>query len=303
MRYIIVGCGNIGKKRQRLLKEKCIAIVDPFFNGAEYKNFQEVPIDIYDAAIIATPNNCKIDILKYLLTNRKHVLIEKPLLLKNEQDADELRLIADRNSAIWYTSYNHRFEPLIKKLKEFLENDAVGKPYFVNFVYGNGTVQNIMNTWRDSGSGVLEDLGCHLIDLVSYLFPDPMREYKIIGMKNFEAKASDYCSFSTIDGCFRFLCSSLMWKNTFRIEVFGSKGSLHLEGLHKWGESRLIYRERIFPSGIPRETIITSSGEDTTWDEDITYFEKKVVVKESSYENDILIIRWIESMSLERKTG
>lgn len=296
MRYIIVGYGNIGKKRHKVLNGKCVAIADPLLEDVKYGDCREVPLDIYDAAIVAVPNAVKIGILEYLLTHKKHALIEKPLLFDNEQVARRLYSIAGSNGAIWYTSYNHRFEPLVMKLKELLENGAIGKPYFASFIYGNGTVQNIMGTWRDAGYGVLEDLGCHLLDLAAYLFPEHRRNYRMTGACNFEAKTLDYCSFSTLEGNFQFLCSTLVWKNTFRIEVFGSKGSLHLDGLHKWGGSKLIHRERVFPSGIPIEESKVSSGEDSSWEKDIAHFEEMVSLGKSSYENDMYISRSINTL-------
>lgn len=296
MKYIIIGYGNIGKKRSKVLNKKCIATVDPFQEKATYSNYKEVPIDIFDAAIVAVPNAIKIEILKYLLLHKKHVLIEKPLLFKDKKFAHKLYSIAKANDVIWYTSYNHRFEPMVIKLKEFLEKQIIGQFYFVKFIYGNGTAQNIAGTWRDTDYGVLEDLGCHLIDIAAYLFPTYNHEYKITGAHNFETNALDYCSFSTVDGHLQFLCSTLMWKNTFRIEVFGNKGSIHLNGLHKWGKSQLIYYERIFPSGVPKETIFTSSGVDESWKKDMDFFEEMVSLRKSSYENDLYILQSINSL-------
>lgn len=302
MRYIIIGYGNIGKKRHKVLNEKCMAIVDPFLEDAEYSDCRGVPLHLYDAAVVSVPNAVKMDILEYLIENGKHALVEKPLLFKDEKTADRLDSSARASGVIWYTSYNHRFEPLVIKFKELLDDGAIGQPYFANFIYGNGTVSNIIGTWRDAGHGVLDDLGCHLLDLAAYLFPEHQREYRITGVGNFEANALDYCAFSTVDGRFHFLCSTLVWKNTFTIEAFGSKGSLHLYGLHKWGGSRLIHRERVFPSGAPGESVITSSGEDKTWEEDIAYFEKMINIGKSSYENDLYITKSINALISNIKT-
>lgn len=299
MRYIIIGYGNIGKKRHAVLKEKCVAIVDPFQEQADYSDYRGVPPDSYDAAILAVPNNIKIEILEYLLSHEKHVLIEKPLLFKDRQTAQNL--FSKTSRAIWYTSYNHRFEPMVIKLKEFLDRGAIGELYFANFIYGNGTVRNIIGTWRDIDNGVLDDLGCHLMDMAALLFLEHGREYRITGAANFEAKSLDYTSFSSRNGDLHFLCSSLIWKNTFRIEVFGSKGSLHLDGLNKWGGSKLIYRERIFPSGIPIETIFTSSGDDVSWKRDIEHFEEMVSTGKSSYENDLYISESINTLMSDLK--
>jgi len=284
MRYIIIGYGNIGKKRKGVLGEKCVATVDPTSPEADYKDYRDAPLSDFDAAILATPDSVKFEILKYLLENGKHSLVEKPLFLE-KSEMDTLRYLALKKKVIWYTSYNHRFETLILKLKQRLEEKSLGQIYFGNFVYGNGTVGNIVNHWRDRGNGVLEDLGCHLMDLATYLLPSFDFKYRKIRGHSFEARSCDYFSFVTMDGRFQFLCSSLIWKNTFRIEIYGSRGSLHLDGLCKWGESQLVQRERIFPSGVP-------------WSRDIEYFEGRMVLKETSYENDLYLSDSIRSMIL-----
>jgi hypothetical protein len=55
------------------------------------------------------------------------------------------------------------------------------------------------------------------------------------------------------------------WKSDFRIELYFSEGSLHLLGLQKWGKSQLILRQRVKPSGVPKETIYNFEGPDLTW--------------------------------------
>ena len=52
MRYLIVGYGNIGHKRKDALGKKCIATADPIPKAeADFKNYKDVPIDIFEAMI------------------------------------------------------------------------------------------------------------------------------------------------------------------------------------------------------------------------------------------------------------
>ena len=296
MRYIVIGNGNVGKKRRAVLGAKCVAVVDPFDKSVDYPDCRNVPLDTFDAAVLAIPNNVKIEILEYLLVNKKSAIVEKPFFFKDRHVAERLNALAKANDRIWYTSYNHRFEPLIVKLKEMLKDGLIGQLYFAKLVYGNGTVKNIANTWRDVGSGVLEDLGCHLIDLVSFLFHDREHKFKLTWAHNYEAKTWDYCLFSTVKGDMQFTCSTLVWKNTFTIDIYGSKGSLHLDGLNKWGGTTLIYRERVFPSGVPKEKVEKTSGFDITWAKDIEHFEKLVSSGETSCRNDLYISESIQSL-------
>jgi hypothetical protein len=56
-----------------------------------------------------------------------------------------------------------------------------------------------------------------------------------------------------------------MWKNTFTCDIVGSKGSLHLNGLNKWGKSSLVLRSRVLPSGKPMEKKLNYTKGDLTW--------------------------------------
>jgi hypothetical protein len=68
--------------------------------------------------------------------------------------------------------------------------------------------------------------------------------------------------------------SYLAWKNTFTIDAFGSRGSLHVSGLQKWGPSELMLRERVLPSGVPTEFRVRAEGGiDPTWQRDLEHFE------------------------------
>jgi hypothetical protein len=65
----------------------------------------------------------------------------------------------------------------------------------------------------------------------------------------------------------------IFWKSDFRIEIWGSNGSLHATGLKKWGNSKLILRSRNFPSGVPIEKVIKFQGVDNTWEFEHSFVE------------------------------
>ena len=121
MRIIVIGLGVQGKKRSYFSKQDLVATVDPFNPKANFKDIKDVLLTDYDAAIVCTPDEKKLDILKYLLKNRKHVLIEKPLKLGSNEEIKSIEKIANKNKLVCYTAYNHRFEPHFVKLKERLD--------------------------------------------------------------------------------------------------------------------------------------------------------------------------------------
>jgi len=292
VRYALLGLGNIGAKRREILGQRCVATVDPYNTAADFRDFHQLSPDCYDAAILAVPNGVKIDLVRLLLGSGKHVLIEKPFLLPDWDTAQELYRLAKANKVVWYTSYNHRFEPMIETLKSELDRGAIGRVYHGRLFYGNGTVANIIGSWREEGMGVLEDLGSHLMDLLGYLFGYVGSEIEAWILENHESKCLDHCLLATADHRFVIEASYLSWKNHFEIAIYGEAGSLHLRGLCKWGPSEIIVHERVRPSGVPHARRQIHSGQDTTWQRDLTYFEHAAAAGEISLENDW----WISSI-------
>jgi predicted dehydrogenase len=278
MRYAVVGLGNIGRKRRDLLGARCTATVDPYTEDADYRSLNACPRGAYDAVILAVPNQTKFALLEQAVKHRKHVLIEKPLPLTDEIAADYVDGLARKYGVRCYTAYNHRFEPLVQQLRGLLADGAIGPLYQGHLFYGNGTVEHVGGSWRDAGLGVLEDLGSHLLDLAAYLLNDvdeQPRRYAPCALDAHEASVYDHCTLVSVGSGPRLLlqASYLSWKNTFTIDLLGRDGSLHLNGLLKWGASELILRERVRPSGVPREQRWSRSGADTTWELDLSHFE------------------------------
>jgi len=287
VRYLLAGLGNLGQKRRLVLRERYVASADPINPHADYETPEACPPDIYDAIILAVPTHAKLRLLEHFLSLGKHVLVEKPLVLPNREVAERLEHLAQDHNAIWYTSFNHRFEPLIERLRFELAEGVIGDVYRARFYYGNGTVRHIMGTWRDAGMGVLEDLGSHLLDLVGFLLGPPGGEFQRWSLERHEANAPDHVVFASADGRYVLEASYLAWKNTFSIDIFGALGSLHLHGLPKWGPAELVVRERVLPSGVPRERRETATaGADLTWERDIQHFERMVSKCATSMEND-----------------
>ncbi len=293
MRYLLVGYGNIGAKRKRVLGNRCVATVDPFNKAADYVAPEECPLGRYDAAVLAVPNQVKLDLLEYFLCHGKHVLVEKPLVFPNHEAADRLEVMARKHAAIWYTSYNFRFEPNVAALKRHLEAGTIGAMYRARMYYGNGTAGSIAGTWRDSPLGILEDMATHLIDLSGFLFGRFGADFVVWERCSHELKGVDHCVLATVDRRIVIECSFLSWKNRWSIEVVGEKGSLHMEGLTKWGPSELVIRRRRFPSGVPDEIREVVEGPDATWEADLGHFEDLVAVRQTSCETDWWISRTI----------
>jgi scyllo-inositol 2-dehydrogenase (NADP+) len=292
MRYLVVGYGNIGAKRKAVLGERCVATVDPFNTAADYRTVAEVDPSGYEAAIAAVPNDVKVELLQYFLDRAKHVLVEKPLII-DRATGEDLRRRAQATGAIWYTSYNFRFEPGVVALKEHVDAGALGQIYRVRMFYGNGTAANLVGTWRDSRFGVLEDMASHLIDLAGWIFGKFGCPFQVWDRRGYELKGIDHCILATTDRQVVIECSFVSWKNRWRIEVTGERGALEMDGLTKWGTSEVVLWRRRFPSGPPEDDRQRVEGPDPTWTADLLHFEERVRAGRDSCDNDLWLSRVI----------
>ena len=236
MRCIIVGVGVQGRKRRAVAGADVVATVDPVAPDANYRTLGDVPLDKYEAALVCTPDHAKHAALAYLLSHGKHVLVEKPLLADDAAPLQELADLAGRSKVACYTAYNHRFEPHVRRLKELLDAGTLGEIYLARFFYGNGTARDVQRSpWRDQGTGVLTDLGSHLLDLTLFLFGPPNGPFVSWGAYRFENRAYDHCAFGVAGKpALEYQVSLLSWRNTFSIDVVGETGSAHVHGLCKW---------------------------------------------------------------------
>jgi len=275
MKVIVVGLGVQGYKRRKIAGNDFVYSVDPINSEADFKNIQEVPLDKFDAALLCIPDDPKIELAKYCLSNGKHILIEKPLWANKPNELEELEALAKKNKVVCYTAYNHRFEPHFMKMKEVIDSGVLGKIYSCRMFYGNGTAKLVKDSlWRDSGAGVIPDLGSHLIDTCRFWFGSALGDFSLIKASNFENQAPDHAIIMSQNGkvLINLEMTLCMWKNHFTCDILAEKGSAHIESLCKWGPTKFTIRKRMLPSGKPPEESVVLVQDDPTWDSEYQYF-------------------------------
>lgn len=282
MKVIVVGLGVQGNKRQYHAGKDFIASVDPVKPGAPYASIEAVPLSAYDAALVCLPDEPKYQVIEYLLKNGKHVLVEKPLWADTDEKILKLQDLAYENKLVCYTAYNHRFEPHFVRMKQLIDSGDLGQIYSCRVFYGNGTARLVRDSaWRDQGSGVLADLGSHLLDTIYFWFAKQTVQFDIVAMNCFENSAPDHAVI--INKCnqpqLNLEMSLLSWRNHFVCDVVAEKGSAHIESLCKWGPSRFTFRQRILPSGRPPEESVILVQDDPTWALEYAYFKNLVLNK------------------------
>ena len=301
MKILIVGLGVQGQKRKKLLSKKNLyATVDIKNKKANFKKIENVPLDNYDSVFICTPDSTKLKILNYCIKNKKNVLVEKPLIIESESKIKKLQNQANKSRIVIYTAYNHRFEPQFLNIKKIVKSKILGKIYYCNFFYGNGTAKLVKkNKWRDKGLGVIQDLGTHLVDTVKFWFEKKMN-FKLLVRNKFENNSPDHAILFSKKNNFsiKLEMSMCMWKNTLRCDIIGSKGSLHLDSLCKWGPSTLLIHKRKLPSGYPYEKKIVIKKKDPTWKLEHEYFMKLVKFKKkTNLKKDIWISQTLKNIN------
>jgi predicted dehydrogenase len=265
--------GVQGTKRRTIIgSESCITI-DPIQGDADHSHIELVPLSNFDVAYVCVPDVAKLGVVDYLVSHGKHVLVEKPFSL-SPLEYDEMQDMQNQSGSTVYVAYNHRFEPHIAAAEQILKSDELGEIYTVSLSYGNGTAQLVRSSeWRDTGLGVISDLGSHLLDMIDFWWGLDSRAITFVEAQGIENRAPDYSMFR-LNGSPSIWCETtlLSWRNAFRCDIHASNGSLHISSLCKWGPTSLTVRNRVRPSGRPQERVTTLVQPDPTWQSEHDYF-------------------------------
>lgn len=300
MRVIVVGMGVQGEKRKRIAGSDCVATVDSLPGRADFVRTEDVPLASFDAALLCVPDKPKIQLTRYLLNSGKHVLVEKPLWSATDSDLTEVEALAHSANLMCYTAYNHRFEPHFLRMRDLIRSDVLGKIYRCRIFYGNGTARLVRDsTWRDNGSGVLHDLGSHVLDTTKFWFGDISNEFLLYSSNCFENFAPDCVTFGSESGAIKieYELSLLSWRNSFQCDIFAENGSAHIDSLCKWGPTTFIHRTRVLPSGRPNEEVVTIEQPDSTWLNEYRYFTQLCSDrKKTNLSNDLWLNRLLRTL-------
>ena len=162
--------------------------------------------------------------------------------------------------------------------------------------YGNGTSRLVRDSlWRDKKSGVLNDLGSHLLDTCRFWFGDNIGSFELLSANRFENKSPDHVVIVTSDQSqprIELEMTLCMWRNHFTCDILAENGTAHIESLCKWGPSKLTVRKRVYPSGRPIEEEKTVQMSDPTWVEEYDHFNRLCCVGGTNLDNDV----WISSV-------
>ena len=108
----------------------------------------------------------------------KHVLCEKPMAM-NEAEARTMLQVADRSGKTFGVAYYRRSYPKVQRAKQLLEAGAIGRPVLAELTChawfdGKGSRGWLVDPAK-AGGGPLFDVASHRIDVLNFLFGQPLR--------------------------------------------------------------------------------------------------------------------------------
>jgi predicted dehydrogenase len=188
-------------------------------------------------------------------------------------------------------------------MRELIRSGALGKIYRCRMFYGNGTARLVRNSeWRDTGAGVLPDLGSHLLDTCRFWFGELQEDFRLVSASRFENRAPDHVVIDQqgASPTLELEMTLLNWRNHFTCDIFAENGTAHIESLCKWGPTTFTHRTRILPSGRPPEEAVTLVQEDPTWALEYDHLKKLIAAKtKTDLSNDRWLLRVLGRLSDE----
>lgn len=198
----------------------------------DYDQFLKSDID---AVCISSPNAHHYEQVVKAAKAGKNIFCEKPIALNSIQ-AEEMVKVCKENNVLFAINYVHRFHPLVKKAKELILDQKLGKivSIDVHFNIDFPPDSNFRFKKELSGGGALRDIGTHALDLLMYFGGEIESIDGYLGNLIYNSEVDDFAL-----GTVRFLKSgfgtfnvSYNNKKAFnRIEILCHKGAIAIDNL------------------------------------------------------------------------
>lgn len=130
-----------------------------------------------NAVYVATPPNTHAAYAIAAMKAGKPVYVEKPMA-RNHQECKDMLRVSEETGMPLFVAYYRRSLPAFLKVKELVEDGAIGKPLTINIrlhmAFGEKDQFVEKQTWHIdpniAGAGYFYDLASHQFDFVDFLF-------------------------------------------------------------------------------------------------------------------------------------
>jgi predicted dehydrogenase len=132
-----------------------------------------------DAVYVATPVFLHAPQTIASLRAAKHVLCEKPMAM-NEAEARSMVRAAEESGRTFGVAYYRRMYPKVRRAKQLLDAGVIGQPVVAELTsHGWFDENETHRSWlldpAQAGGGPLFDIASHRIDVLNFLFGQPIR--------------------------------------------------------------------------------------------------------------------------------
>jgi scyllo-inositol 2-dehydrogenase (NADP+) len=185
-----------------------------------------------ELVVIASPNQSHFPLAKAALAHHRHVVVDKPFTVSLDE-ADALIALAKQQQRLLTVFQNRRWDGDFLSVRRVLPQLGEVLLYEANWDRFRPTIKPGWRETPEPGSGVLNDLGPHLIDQALQLFGMPLTISADILSQRADAEVDDYFEL-TLDYGPRRVClrsSSLVAEPRPRFAVHGTAGSYLKYGL------------------------------------------------------------------------
>jgi 1,5-anhydro-D-fructose reductase (1,5-anhydro-D-mannitol-forming) len=190
LNWIVIGIGDIATRRvipaiQSERRSQLYGLVtrDPAkaapYGVRVWTTLDEALADpAADAVYVGTPVFLHAPQTIQSLRAGKHVLCEKPMAM-NEPEARSMVQAAEQSGRTLGVAYYRRTYPKVQRAKQLLEAGAIGKPVLAELTShmwfdGTGSRSWLVDPAK-AGGGPLYDIASHRIDVLNFLFGQPLR--------------------------------------------------------------------------------------------------------------------------------
>ena len=245
----VAGCGRFAEKAflpalQMLKKNEVVSL---FSNSKEranelskkfgipntFSNYDDFLNSNINCVYISSANSDHYEQVTKAAKAGKNILCEKPLALNSSQ-AEEMVKVCEDNGVKLAVSYVYKFHPLIRKAKELINSEYIGKLVSVNLNFNIDMVpgNNFRFNKELSGGGALRDLGTHMIDLLRFFGGEIESIDGAVDNVVYKSDVDDFAAAIVHfeNGGYGYFNVSYNNKKAFnRAEILGNKGAMSIE--------------------------------------------------------------------------
>jgi predicted dehydrogenase len=150
-----------------------------------------------ELVVVNTPNNTHVEFARQALQAGKHVLLEKPVAT-TVAEIQELYHLSRRVNCDLLPYQNRRWDSDFQLVRQVVASGQLGQLMEAHFRFDRYKLALNKKTFKEEpipGSGLLYDLGPHLLDQVISLFGPPQHSYKALGSYRPGSRVDDYFTF------------------------------------------------------------------------------------------------------------